>query len=422
MLSVALTAMALVAIPIIPRPDTGTAVPLWGSVAIAVLLGATLIGRRRWPMIACLSFTAIALGSTLAGERLFTTTLPFLSLFLVIAYSAVSWARGPRRRIGAMAIGCCAMMVAVVYLIGTSDLDAGVAARLSDPDAGEANLSKAALLAAVTTVFYNQLFIAAPMAMGQLVWRLARDRVRLQDQADVIAAQTEELNDRAVTEERLRISRELHDMAAHHIAAIAVQAGAARMLVVKDPSSARTILDDISDSARNAVAALDTLLHGLRRLNSAGRAHTGAHTVSAETMTMADAVDLAERDALSIDLSEPAGWEALVPAEIYSVAVKIVHAALTNVMRHSAADVAEIIVTVDSAGQDLAVVQIDVTDPGPAIGGTGGSGLGVLGMQERAARVGGSCTAGGTTNGFRVKTRLPFTPVRPSPGAAEGSM
>lgn len=49
MLSVALTAMALVAIPIIPRPDAGTAVPFGGSVAIAVLLGATLIGRRRWP-------------------------------------------------------------------------------------------------------------------------------------------------------------------------------------------------------------------------------------------------------------------------------------------------------------------------------------------------------------------------------------
>lgn len=151
MLSAALTAMALVAFPIIPSPNSGAAVPLWASVAIAVLLGATLIGRRRWPMIACLTFTAIALGSTLAGERLFTTTLPFLSLFLVTAYSAVSWARGPRRRLGAMAIGCCAMLVAIVYLIGTSDLDAEVAARLSDPDAVEASLSKAALLARTTS-------------------------------------------------------------------------------------------------------------------------------------------------------------------------------------------------------------------------------------------------------------------------------
>lgn len=210
----------------------------------------------------------------------------------------------------------------------------------------------------------------------------------------------------AVTAERLRIARELHDQVAHAIGVIAIQAGAAGLVLETRPENARTALAAIETTSRETLAGLRRMLVSLRRAE-AGDASASEPAAGLEALPR-----LAERIAeagieVKVDWSGP---RRPLPPEVDLAAFRIIQEAVTNVVRHSTARHCQVHVEVRPA--ELA---IDVLDDGqgeprdtPARIPAGTEGFGIAGMRERAALLGGLFSAGPRPEGgFRVAARLP---------------
>ncbi|UYQ65531.1 sensor histidine kinase [Streptomyces peucetius] len=207
--------------------------------------------------------------------------------------------------------------------------------------------------------------------------------------------------EQAVTEERLRIARELHDMVAHSIGVIAIQAGVGRRVIDTQPSEARNALAAIEDTSRDTLAGLRRMLGALRQAEPGEGAPRGPAPVLADLDRLVERT----RDAgVRVDL-EWRGERRPLPAEIELSAYRIVQEAITNVVRHSGADACR--VTVDCGEDDLSV---EITDEGRGLSGLpGAAGYGLTGMRERAVLLHGEFTAGPHPGGgFRVAARLPM--------------
>jgi signal transduction histidine kinase len=226
---------------------------------------------------------------------------------------------------------------------------------------------------------------------------------------------------RRVTEERLRIARDLHDVVAHHIALINVQAGVGAHFLDEQPEQTRTALAHIRRAGRSALDELSSTI-GLLRQPDDPRAPTDP------------TIGLARLDELVAGLAgvglrvdrEVTGTIADLPAAVDLTAYRIVQEALTNVHKHAHTDSARLCI-----GFDGRLVRIVVDDSGATAStprghawvptGTG-SGHGVLGMRERAAAVGGSLSAGPRAEGgFRVEAALPVPDHSPYLTVGQGS-
>ncbi|WP_055688627.1 sensor histidine kinase [Streptomyces prasinus] len=207
--------------------------------------------------------------------------------------------------------------------------------------------------------------------------------------------------EQAVVAERLRIARELHDMVAHSIGAIAIQAGVGRPVIDTQPSEARNALAAIEDTSRDTLAGLRRMLGALRQ------------TAPGDGAPLGPAPGLAELDGL-VERSLDAGvrvdieWRRErrpLPADIELSAYRIVQEAITNVIRHSGASACRVII--DCQEDDLF---IEITDEGRGPSGLpGAAGYGLTGMRERAALLHGEFTAGPRPEGgFLVAARLPL--------------
>ena len=204
-----------------------------------------------------------------------------------------------------------------------------------------------------------------------------------------------------VTEERLRIARELHDVVAHNISLINVQAGVALHLMDAQPEQARTALTAIRGASKEALVELRSVLGVLRQVDEEEPRQP------APGLRRLD--ELAERTRQAgLDVRvELEGEPRPVPSGVDVAAYRIVQEALTNVLRHAGADTAQ--VRVRYAEHTLTV---EVVDDGAAAGtsGTPGTtgGSGIAGMRERASALGGDLTAGPAPGGgFRVWAELP---------------
>ncbi len=199
-------------------------------------------------------------------------------------------------------------------------------------------------------------------------------------------------------EERLRIARELHDVVAHTLSVINVQAGVGLALLDDRPEQARTALDTIKSTSKEALGEVRQVLDALRSPGSAPRAPApGLDRVG----------ELAEHAAtagLRVTV-ETDGTARPLPPNADLAAFRIVQEALTNVIRHSGARAAR--VRLEYRPRALSV---RVDDDGPATGGERhGGGNGLVGMRERAAALGGEVTAGPRGDGgFRVVATLPL--------------
>ena len=220
---------------------------------------------------------------------------------------------------------------------------------------------------------------------------------------------------RAVAEEQARIARELHDVIAHSVSVIVVQAAAADDIFDEHPEQARQALRSIEGAGREALAELRRLLAAVRPGEEDGdplRPLPGLERLDELAASMRAA-------GLEVTIDRDAAAGAPLPAGVDLSAYRIVQEALTNTLRHAAASHA--LVTVRSAdGQ----VELDIRDDGRgaalAAGGTSGGGRGIAGMRERAAMLGGTLEAGPLPGGegFRVHAHLP---LEPKPGAGSGS-
>ncbi|GHD05616.1 two-component sensor histidine kinase [Streptomyces violarus] len=202
---------------------------------------------------------------------------------------------------------------------------------------------------------------------------------------------------RRADEERLRIAQELHDVLAHSISVINVQAGVGLALLDSDPEQARTALTTIKDQSKEALGEVRQVLDALRAPGAAPRAPApGLDRLS-------ELVEQAASAGLTVEVEgEP---PRLAPGTDLA-AFRIVQEALTNVVRHSGSRHARV-----HLAHDGDVLRLRVDDDGPATGAdAGGSGNGLVGMRERAAALGGTIEAGPRPDGgFRVLAVLPLT-------------
>ncbi|MEV6582676.1 sensor histidine kinase [Streptomyces sp. NPDC051582] len=203
---------------------------------------------------------------------------------------------------------------------------------------------------------------------------------------------------RRVDEERLRIARELHDVLAHSISVINVQAGVGLALLDTDPEQARTALTTIKAASKEALGEVRQVLNTLRAPGEAPRAPApGLDRLS-------ELVDQAASAGLTVSVTGGAQARGLSPATDLA-AFRILQEALTNVVRHSGSRTARIRIS-----RPPGALELLVDDDGPATGGdAGGSGTGLIGMRERAAAQGGTIEAGPRPDGgFRVLARIPL--------------
>jgi len=256
-------------------------------------------------------------------------------------------------------------------------------------------------LARFFSLFYNVLVVALPWLLGAAIWSL-RDRQRkLADQTIELRIEREENARQAVFAERVRIARELHDVVAHHVSVIGVQAAGARRVMDRDPARAAEALSSIEDSSRRAVAELHRLLGFLRRAGE-----TDDLAPQPGLAQLGDLIAEAGQGELLVDLTIKGGVRPLSPTLEVS-AYRVIQEALTNTRKHSRATTANI-----RLHYGLEELEVEVFDDGPerdAEQAGGQVGHGLIGMRERAALHGGHLRAGPRPGGgFAVHASFPL--------------
>ena len=244
-------------------------------------------------------------------------------------------------------------------------------------------------------------------AVGLLAWLLVLSaigeiaRVSRERAAERKRSREEEALRRA-SEERLRIARELHDVLAHNISLINVQAGVALHLMDEQPEQARTALTAIRQASKDALGELRSVLEVLRLGEAPPRtSERGLDDVDG-VVARAAAAGLSVR----VDIE---GARRALPAEVDLAAFRIVQEAVTNVARHAGA--AQATVRVTFGERDL-TIQVDDDGVGAASASSSG-GSGIVGMRERTTALGGRLDAAPRPGGgFRVRARLPVDGVR----------
>jgi signal transduction histidine kinase len=335
-------------------------------VGLAVVAAGAVLGRRTRP----LTMLAALLGAAIVASAVRDPGLYSLQIgaeTMVLFHGVGAW--GTARRAGGVAA------VGLTLLIAAS----------ATAESG-----------AVAAGAFALALVAFPFAVG-LAARSRRQYLEaIEERLQRAEAERDEQARRAIAEERSRIARELHDVVAHHVSLIGVQAGAARTALDVDRVATRQALLDIEDSSREAIAEMRRLLDVLHPVEGPGREPV-------PTLERLD--DLAERwtrAGVTIEL-RLLGDPASLPVDLGSCAYRIVEEALTNVARHSRAGRADVHVAVSATSVD-----VEVRDPGPAVASVGTVGRGGLGMRERVAIFGGTLSAGPASDGgFVVAAHLP---------------
>jgi signal transduction histidine kinase len=208
------------------------------------------------------------------------------------------------------------------------------------------------------------------------------------------------LQDQAAMGERARIARDLHDVVAHHVSAIAVQAESARLTTTDLPEEGRAHFEAIGQTARDALTEMRRLL-GVLREDANGEP---ARDPQPSLTRLNELVETARAAGTPVALTLE-GEVTPLPQGVDLCAYRILQEALTNVRRHAPGAAVE--VDLEYAPGEL---RLRVRDHGPGAASPDGDGLGLLGMRERAIMVGGSLTAGPAEGGgFVVETTLPIT-------------
>jgi signal transduction histidine kinase len=205
--------------------------------------------------------------------------------------------------------------------------------------------------------------------------------------------------ERAVSDERLRIARELHDVVAHAMSIVAVQAGVAAHIIDDQPDEAKRMLENVRRTSHEALDEMRRLLGVLRGGDAALAPAPGLHDVD-------DLVDSMRSSGIPVSLAVT-GTRVDVPGGVDLTAYRIVQEALTNVLKHAGPNV-----QVDVAIEyEPGTVRVEVLDDGRGAAVHADGGHGLLGMRERVSVFGGELVAGPKPGGgFRVSATLPYTP------------
>ncbi|MEO8827799.1 MAG: histidine kinase [Lapillicoccus sp.] len=388
--------------------------PVWQEYAGLVAVAAPVGIRRRWPLVCALlaSVAFFVVGVTMPDIALL---LPVQVLYFYALFSAMAWASDRRAALVVMGVVLLVMFgwLSWQFIIG----------RAAEELSGMAQVGPISpVVAGITYTFLvNVFYFGGAVLGGQAAWRAARRRAELADQARILRTQAAELREHAVVQERLRIARELHDVVAHHVSVMGVQAGAARRVLAADPAAASAALSSVEGAARQAVTEMRALLGTLRQ----GEPHDDGPVRNRAPEPSVDALpELVETfraeglDVAYTVVAEPVGAAERVSPAVGLTLYRTVQESLTNVRRHSTASSATVVLRVveprggESYESSRGYAEVEVLDSGRPRTGTSGTGLGLLGMRERVASLDGSLEIGPrATGGFRVRVRTPLPTV-----------
>ena len=336
------------------------------------------------------------------GERLFPVAYSVvvqIALFMAI-YTAWAWARHRRRLLVATGVMVLGMFGWLLQAMLTEV-----------PDAGDSWMP-ASVGAAITSLGVNVAFFFGAIAWGQVSHRSARNRELLHEQTAQLRLQQEREASRALDDMRLGIARDLHDVVAHHVTAIGIQAAAARHVLDRDPAKSAGALAAIESSSREAVAEMHRMVGLLRSVSD------DDGDDESWRLGLADL----ERWVSSNPGPPALHWRTVgepwpVPESVQSSLYRVAQEAVANVRQHSTARRADVVLRYVRSGAQPAV-ELEVLDDGAPSGrqvpGKTSCGFGLQGIRERADAHGGEVEAGPRPEGgWRVRVRIPV-PATPS--------
>jgi signal transduction histidine kinase len=354
--------------------DEGHGVPAAGGLGVVLALWASLplLARRRWP----LAVLAVIEAAVLVGLVQASPDLRVGGPGLVVAVFTVA-TRCPRPR----------ALAAALALAGGNGLVVLAVTLLGHPGA-------------LHDVVADTILVLGAWAIGDNIGTRRAYLAGLEERAERLEREQTVVSQRATLAERARIARELHDVVAHHVSAIAVQAGAAEEIAERDPRRARAVLATIQASSREALAEM--------------RAVVGVLHEEGDGVTLAPQPGLAQLAQLAAQ-SRAAGLDVRVhvegrpaplPDALELSAYRIIQEALTNTLKHAGATRAEVTVRYAEDGVELIVTDDGAGETAPSA--LPGAGRGLVGMRERVALFHGRLDAGPLPGGgFRVVAQLP---------------
>ncbi|WP_077800713.1 sensor histidine kinase [Streptomyces sp. JHA26] len=362
-----ITAFVLLGSNFAAHAQAGERTPLDPLAHVLLLVtGLALLGRQRYPV-------AVVFGTAATTLAYLGVGYPYGPVFLAVAVACFSAVVAGHRR---------AAWTAMAALWAGHALLAHWLYRWLPPSGDEA------------ASWGQELVVAAWVVAIVALSELARTR---REQWARERAERAQAAKRRADRERLRIARELHDVLAHSISVINVQAGVGLALLDSDPEQARTALTTIKDKSKEALGEVRQVLDTLRAPGAAPRAPAPGLD------RLPELVDQAASAGLTVEVE---GEPPRLPPGTDLAAFRIVQEALTNVVRHSGSRRARV-----RLARDGGTLRLRIDDDGPATGAdAGGSGNGLAGMRERAAALGGTIEAGPRLDGgFRVLASLPLT-------------
>ncbi|MFC0037647.1 sensor histidine kinase [Actinomadura rayongensis] len=338
------------------------------GVLLGTVICAALVVRRVWPVLT-LAVTTSGMACYLANGGLKSP----LMVTTMIALYTIALYRGRRA-------GCIAAAAVSAVLAGTSAIFGNP--WWLGPEI-LALLAQSALAAAIgDAVRHGRAYVGA-----------IKERARRAEET------REEEARRRVIDERLRIARELHDVLAHHVSLINVQAGVAAHVLESDPAQARESLAHIRRAARASLDEVRATI-GLLRQPDTAEAPDAPEEPSPGLARLPDLVASFTAAGMVVDQSVT-GVPADLPSAVDLTAFRIVQEALTNVGKHAARPYADL--RLDYRTDELRLTVTSPSEPGEP----GEPGHGMVGMRERAHALGGTFSAGRAAGRFRVAATLP---------------
>lgn len=388
----------------------------WQAMLGFAFLVAPLAVRRRWPLVAVLvaSVVFLVVGMTVPSLNVQAT---FQAAYFASLYAAAAWAKDTRAFWICSAVVLGVMFVWVVVSFTMARSAEQFLAQLPQQDGPIPPLMGYALY----TLVLNVAYFGGSLFFGRRGRAAAWQRETLLRQTDQLLLQADELARRAVVDERLRIARELHDVVAHHISAVGVQASAARRVQSKSPETTTRLLGQIEESSRQALAETRSLLGVLRTDTTVGfgedtRGERSPEPGLGELPLLLEGSAAGGVAATLQRVEHPDVPLDSVPSSLGLSLYRVTQEALSNVRRHSTATSAAVTLRT-GVGPDGAWpgpwAEVEIVDSGRVLPSTGGGGFGLRGIRERAALHHGEAelgprTTGGSGTGYRVRVRLPL--------------
>ena len=366
---------------------SGSAPSVGEQVAWSLAVTLPLIWRRSHPDVVALVVAVFFIGGQVRGSQ--EQQLASGAIFVAI-YTLGAWGRDRRRsrRLRLAIIAAMFVWLAVAWYLAHDEV-------LADGLPGASGELPPLVAALLNSTIVNLAFFGFAYALGEAArrqWLLERQAVELRS-AQALAGE------RAVIGERVRIARELHDVVAHHVSVMGIQASACRRMLDKNPERARTALTAVEDSARTAVDELRRMLGALRDTGG-----LGDQPPAEAALDRVEELIVRAREAGLTATCNVYGDPVPLPGSVSQAAYRIIQEAVTNTLKHAHAS------TLDVRIRYLAAeLEIDVADDGRgAVPGAGG-GMGLIGMRERVAVHEGVLESGPRTGGgYRVRARLPL--------------